>query len=476
MWASLFFFTLIGGGIALWLVARMYRARIEKLETAREKIQSEEDRVFDFLRGLGEAFSEDLKPGDLHRLMVKGACNILQAQGGALYLVSGEGESLVPAYVTDGCPPLVRVPPRVLEQAATTRTAVQSYLRLHAASPEDEGLTEAWREGEALLLNGDDPRLTGLRDAHCTTKAVMLAPLIYGGKTLGVLAVSNGPLERAFIRSDFSVFKAITGQSAFALYNHLVYSQASLKKQLDTDLQTAQDIQRILLPATSPTIEHFEIAGVNIPAQQVSGDYFDYIKIDANRYGVVIADVSGKGVPASLIMAMCRSVLRSNAISIKSPAEVLHRVNRQLYPDMREDMFISLAYVVLDARNNKAVLSRAGHDAPLLYRAADESIHRINPPGMALGIDSGPTFERVTGDFSQALEPGDCLVLYTDGVTEALDQFGDEFGMARMRQSIADSARSGAQGIIERLTDDLRDFIGSHPQNDDITLIVIRRT
>ncbi len=476
MWAFFFFLTLIVGGIAFGWTMRMYRASIAKLEEAREKIQREEDRVFEFLRGLGDAFSEDLKSGDLHRLMVKGACGILQAHGGALYLVSRDGTALLPAFVSDACPPIVEVPERVLEQAAATPTAVQSYLRLHAIAPDEGILGRVWRDRDAAILNEGDARQNGLGGTHRTTKSAMLSPLIYGGKTLGVLAVSNGPMGQPFTENDFSVFKAIAGQSAFALYNHLIYSQANEKKQLDHDLQTAQDIQRILLPATSPKMDHFEIAGINIPAQQVSGDYFDYIQIDPNRYGVVIADVSGKGVPASLIMAMCRSVLRSNAASVKSPAEVLHRVNRQLYPDMREDMFISLAYVVLDARKNTAILSRAGHDAPLLYRAADESVQRLNPPGMALGIDSGATFDRITGDFSQALEPGDCLVLYTDGVTEALDQQGLEFGMPRMKQSIQASAHSGAQGIIERLTDDLRDFIGSQPQNDDITLIVIRRT
>ena len=165
---------------------------------------------------------------------------------------------------------------------------------------------------------------------------------------MGVLAVANGPMSAPFSASDFVVFKSISEQSAFALYNAIIYSEANEKKRLDHDLQIARDIQRILLPSQPPPIDGFDIAGINIPARQVSGDYFDYIKVDDDRLGVVIADVSGKGVPASLIMAICRSVLRAEARLGKSPAEVLRKVNRQLYPDIKEDMFISMAYVILD--------------------------------------------------------------------------------------------------------------------------------
>ena len=265
--------------------------------------------------------------------------------------------------------------------------------------------------------------------------------------------------------------------SSDLLYNAIVYSEANEKKRLDHDLEIARDIQRILLPAEAPAVNGFEISGINIPARQVSGDYFDYIKVDDERLGVAIADVSGKGVPASLIMAICRSVLRSQATQNPSPADVLQKVNRQLYPDIKEDMFISMAYLVLDqARNGSVTLSRAGHDAPLLYKRASESVTPLKPPGMVLGIDSGNVFDRLTNEIAVPLERDDCLVLYTDGVTEAIDTEGNEFGMERLMQSVRASATSGAAAVITRLIDELRNFVGAHPQNDDITMIVIRKT
>ena len=138
-------------------------------------------------------------------------------------------------------------------------------------------------------------------------------------------------------------------------------------------------------------------------------------------------------------------------------------------------MFISMAYAILDRHSSTVTLCRAGHDAPLLFKAKERPVSKINPPGMALGIDSGGVFNRITADFSLTLESNDCLILYTDGVTEALDRQGMEFGMENVIRSILASASDGAAGIITKLTDDLRSFVGMHPQHDDITLIVIRK-
>ncbi|MCE9612331.1 MAG: SpoIIE family protein phosphatase [Chthoniobacter sp.] len=472
MWAAFFFalFAVTAGSFAY--VYRRQREMIVALRRAREKIQLEETRVFDFLHGLGAALSDMSRPSDLHVLIVEGALRILGAHGGALYLADRPGEKLRPAFSTRNCPPFFEVPETVRNAPGFSWP---THLRLHTVGPGDGVLGTIWRDKEPLLLRGEDSRLAPLRAGPLGVTSAMLCPLYYGDQNLGVLAIARGPESEAFQSAEFQIFKAIAEQSAFALYNAIVFSQAAEKRRLDQDLATAHEIQRILLPAESPDIAGFQIAGINVPAQQVSGDYYDYIPVDEGHYGIAIADVSGKGVPASLIMAMCRSVLRSRASGQLSPSSALRIVNAQLFPDIKEDMFISMAYAILESGSSTVTLSRAGHDAPLLYSARDQSVAKINPPGMALGIDSGGVFNRVTSDFSLTLEPNDCLVLYTDGVTEALDAAGDEFGMANVIKAIQASAADGAAGIITKLTDDLRAFVGGHPQNDDITLIVIRK-
>lgn len=474
-WSYLF----VGLLVASWIWFLYHSHKQKKLLTvatkAREKVEVEESRVFEFLHSLGEAFSTDIRSEDLHRLIVESTIRILDAHGGALYMADRDGSALAARFISKSCPPLIEVPSHILQQVSSTPQALQSYLRLHAIEPGEGLVGRTWRDKEPQLLGSHDARLAQLSDATLKTGSAMLAPLVYADHNLGVLAVANGPMSAPFTESDFSIFKAIAEQSAFALYNAIVYSQANEKKRLDHDIQVAQEIQRILLPSAPPALQSFEVDGVNMPARQMSGDYYGYIRIDDRRWGIAIADVSGKGVPASLTMAMCRSVLRSTAVGNREAADVLHRVNRQLYPDIKEDMFISMAYLVVDDESNVITLCRAGHDAPLHYCVKSDTVQKLNPPGMALGIDSGDVFDRITGDFSVSLEKDDCLILYTDGVTEALDSKGTEFGLTRMIESIQASAHEGAAGIKKRLTDDLLKFIGTYPQNDDITLIVIRK-
>src|SRR6266481_9589229 len=476
MWPTLLYAAL-AIAICGWIFTSFrQRRKVHALERSKEEIQVEETLVFDFLHGLGEAFRETIKPHDLHRLIVEGATRILDAHGGALYLTDRRGNKLVPVFLSKGCPPLVPVPGHILHQAATTPAALEGFLRMHSVPPGEGLIGTVWQTAQPVSLADvrDVPELARLRETPLGTASLMATSLLYGKQNMGVLAVGNGPMGAPFTPSDFVVFKSIAEQSAFALYNAIIYSEANEKKRLDHDLEIARDIQRILLPAEAPAISGFEIYGINVPAHQVGGDYFDYIKVDDARLGVAIADVSGKGVPASLIMAICRSVLRSQAPQNPSPADVLQKVNRQLYPDIKEDMFISMVYLILDSAG--ITLSRAGHDAPLLYKHASQAVIPLKPQGMVLGIDSGSVFDRLTSDFTVPLERDDCLVLYTDGVTEALDNDGNEFGVRRMTESIRESAPHGAQEIVKRIIEDVREFTGSVPQNDDITVIAIRKT
>ncbi|MEO6054657.1 MAG: GAF domain-containing SpoIIE family protein phosphatase [Chthoniobacterales bacterium] len=475
MWNLIFFALFITTLCALIFILNRFTRRISELEHARSEIQVEEDRVFEFLHGLGEAFSEGVRSSTLHRLIVEGAVRILDAHGGALYLTDRADASLVPAFITKGCPPLVEVPEHITTQAASVPLALESHLRLRTVSRGEGVIGEAWQNQEAQMVNRSAETTTVMLERSNQADAMMVAPLVYRRKTMGMLAVANGPMSTAFSKKDFEVFKKIAEQSAFALYNEIVYVEANEKRRMDNDLRIAREIQSILLPSESPKVEGYQISGINIPASQVSGDYYDYLAVEENKIGVAIADVSGKGVPASLIMAMCRSVLRSKASGNTSAADVLHQVNRLLYPDIKEDMFISMAYLIIDSVSGKITLSRAGHDAPMLYRARTKQVEVVKPPGMALGIDSGDVFDRVCADFVFEMEPGDLLLLYTDGATEALDENGLEFGLPKLTQGIQASAPMGAPLVIRRLSEDLKNFSGNFPQHDDITLIAIQK-
>ena len=469
--ALLIVFILISAYLA-WRVGLQRRA-LRRLGREWRELQTEEERVFDFLHGLGEAFGGSGGRRELHRLIVESAARILDAHGGALYLVDRSGQFLTPSYISRTCAPLVRVPEHIQTQAAANPVAMESFLRLQSVRPGEGALARVWQEGGAHLFNFDDPALAGLAGEGQRATSALVACLAYRDKILGVLAVVNGPMASAFGPEDLAVFKAIAGQSAFALFSEAVYLEAGEKKRLDSDIQTARDIQSILLPARSPDIAGYEISGLNIPAHHVSGDYFDYLRIDDHRWGIVIADVSGKGIPAALITGMCRTMMRGASPSCRSAAEALRRVNRQLYPDIKEDMFVSMLYVILDTRSGDITMARAGHDPPLLYRAAGREVAPLLPPGMAAGVDSGDVFDRVVSDETVTLARGDGILLYTDGATEALDRHDAEFGVARLTQAVQANAPKGAEATVRNIADELREFAGETPQYDDITLISI---
>lgn len=481
----------------LGLVVFGSRRRVGQLKQSSVEIHQEERRVFDFLHGLGAAFSEGVPSGELNRLIVEGGAHILKADGGALYLADRSGQNLVPSFLAKGCPPLVLLPPNLAAgiREGTGGQAVDSFLRLQAipvgnsllgeacnwinprllSAPEKPQGKERGKEKPGMSVESDEQHQLPGVFVDQGLESVMLGPLHYRGKLLGVLALAKGRGSAPFSEAKKELFQAILEQSAFALFNQAIYLQAGEKHALDHDLQIAREIQKILLPSDPPELSGFEISGLNLPARTLSGDYFDYLPVDDDHLGIAIADVSGKGVPASLIMAMCRSAVRSQSPGHLSPAVVLRAVNRQLYPDMKEDMFISMAYVVVNRHTGEALLARAGHDAPLIYRAATHEVERLNPKGMAVGIDSGGVFDRFCTDFPFRFAQGDLLLLYTDGLTEALDAEGNEFGVERLTGELLESAHDGAVETLHRLARSVQAFSEGQPQHDDITLIGLQK-
>jgi sigma-B regulation protein RsbU (phosphoserine phosphatase) len=463
--------------VVYWQQIRGRRER-EKERAEREAIVNEEQRMFHFLHGLGESLQMDSSPPNMHRYIVTGVAEVVDADGGILYLLENrERPELVPVFQTDRAAPIIPLPADVFElQGLRQRRRLRSFLQLTSV-PRGTGLLGKVLDGggplyvEELLQNQD---FDGTANVLQENLAVLLAPLVYGHKEVGVLAVVRNE-GRGFSPNDREVFGSIAEQSSFALGSAIIHAEAHDKRRLEDEIKRASEIQRILLPKNPPGLTDYSFASVFRPARMVSGDYFDYVAVDDQHFGVGIGDVCGKGIAASLIMAMCRSTLRNNAAGNASPSSVLHAVNRAIFPDIREDMFVSLLYVVLGRDSGEIQLARAGHEPPLLFRRLTCEIETIEPPGMAAGIDDGEVFERSLSDHPVHLDPGDLLLLYTDGVTEAEDEEENEFGLNRLRKVLAGSAASGAQAVVDAVSEALTRFTGTTPQSDDITLIAVEK-
>lgn len=450
---------------------------LQQTQKEKDDILKEEMRMFDFLHQLGEAIEKDITRNQLNKEIVEGFSNVLNADGGALYLLSDDRKNLQPKYISPDCPPLVGVPVEIRNRAQKDPRALDSYMRLAKVSVDEGVLGATLAAGESLHIpnvkNHDAFRDDFVR--YDEDVSALLSPLRYGGRDLGVVAVVKRNQGVGFSENDFEVFRSVSDQSAFAMGNAMIHQELTEKRKLDDEIRTARDVQNVLLPSSDPVIPGYRVCGSNTPARMISGDYFDYIKLQKGYSGVVIADVTGKGVPAGLLMAMCRSVLRLTSQNTLSPSEALVQVNRNLFPDVREDMFVSLAYVVLEHGSGDLCLSRAGHDAPMMFRSNLRKIESIKPPGLALGIDEGDVFERVTKDLPLQMESGDCLLLYTDGVCEAVDKDDNEFGSSRLEGEFLKSAPMGAEAVVESIRQAVSSFAGDLPQMDDITVIAIEK-
>ena len=451
------------------------------LSSEHQSHDAEEHRMFEFLHELGEALYTDTSARKLHRRIVRGTAEVVQARGGALYLHDDQRGLLVPSAVSRDCPPLVELPSAMMDKIGLDAATVRSHFRLQSVLDGAGALGEVFQTGRPLWLRDlrEHPAFAlSAGGGEARVLGVMMAPLTYGSKRLGVLAVARPGAAGPFTAHDFDVFKSLAEQSAFALGNAMIHQEAMEKRRIEDELERASEIQRILLPSRSPEFPGFAFAAACQPAKVVSGDYYDFIRLDETHLGVVIADVSGKGVPASLVMATCRGLMRVSAEQQLSPTAVLQRVNRLLFADIREDMFVSLAYCVLDSVSGDVTMTRAGHDPPLFFHRADGTIEPVKPPGLALGVDRGPVFNRATREMTFRMESGDRLLLYTDGVTEALEASSrDEFGEDRLAAVFRDQAAAGAAAstVLSAVQEALASFTKGARQHDDITLVVIER-
>jgi serine phosphatase RsbU (regulator of sigma subunit)/anti-sigma regulatory factor (Ser/Thr protein kinase)/transposase len=255
-------------------------------------------------------------------------------------------------------------------------------------------------------------------------------------------------------------------------------AQSNLVEQerLQKEMQVAQEIQQSLLPRKVPTLEGYEIGHLYRAAKEVGGDYYDFFSVDDRTVGVVVADVSGKGVPGSLVMTMIRTALRMEARGNRSASDVMAKMNAFVTEDMRKGMFVTMFYVVLDSVNRVVTYASAGHNPMILYRGGSRTTYFLKPKGIPVGIDvpDSELFKKTISVERLTLRQDDLLIIYTDGITEAMNPFREQFGEGRLLASIRKLGHLPATEFAAALDREIHDFTLGAPQNDDITLVAIR--
>ncbi len=366
--------------------------------------------------------------------------------------------------------------------------------RLEMVAAVGKVVTEEWQAQAHFPLTGRHPAVTALVEGRMLTargaedaedRALhdrfglhrylrIFLPLLAGGEPLGTLELGYG-VGRVRISDGYKrTLGEFATQVAIAVHNMLLLRRTdeALARKL-AELSVGREIQLSLLPKVNPSVPGWQFAAMYEAARDVGGDFYDFCELPGTptRLGVVIADVADKGVPAALFMAVSRTIIRSVAISGRSPASALMRANQLILADSQADLFLSAIYLILDPVTGRVSFSNAGHNRPLLVRAATGQLSELTLRGIVLGAFDDITLQDDTLD----LAPGDALVLYTDGVTDALNGDGEEFGEQRLFDVVQASASGTAEQILWSITGALAGFIGETEQADDVTCVVIKR-
>src|SRR6266705_3290795 len=305
-------------------------------------------------------------------------------------------------------------------------------------------------------------------NARPRTNSEMVAPIISNNEVIGVFDLESDELN-AYSNDDLEVLMLLASQVAIIIEKVMLHDQLIEKQRLETQLEVARQVQLELLPPRDPQLEGFDISAYNFPTEEVSGDYYDWVRIYDDQIGIVVADVSGKGVPAALLMAFLRASLRAASHIGYAPHISMSKVNYLLWESIESNQFVTAFYGILDATNRTLAYANAGHNPPLL-KNADGTSRFLEQGEVPLGMFRDTRYY----EHYLTIAPGELLVLYTDGVTEATNPAGEEFGPERLVRSVKAARDRSARELIDAVQRDVVDWTDGRGAHDDVTFFVIK--
>jgi len=446
-------------------------------EEERTSLLEERRIVLDYMHTMVDAVGERLSREELYQRIVH--ASILSTGALSACLFEKGADNLMRGVAVEGLFPPHRPISDTQKMELGTRAKLIDRVLRSESFPVGEGIVgrvAATGRGELVADAPRDPRIVKHDDPALLVRSVIAAPIMVRGQLIGVLCVCNAADGLPFTETDYSLVAALAEQAGLAVHN-ADFVALQVEQQLhDLDLSLAADVQSMLLPRDLPAISGLELDARYLAAQKVGGDFYDVIRLDAQRIGLAIADVSGKGISASLLMAICRTQLRAVAARHTSPARVVSEINRELSADLRAGMFVTMIYAVIDLGRNEVTFARAGHELPLFARRTGTGVacEYVGAEGMPIGLVDADSFEAIIVERTTAFEPGTTLLLYTDGLTETPNAEEKEFGSARLADTVHAHHDRGVVELNDAIFSAVERF-GSGRLRDDFTLLTVRR-
>jgi len=356
--------------------------------------------------------------------------------------------------------------PCVFEAEAVRGYDIEELTNLHLKL--GEGLIGQVALTSEPIISSDVRKNPNYINARGQTRSEMVAPIISNTEVIGVFDLESDEFN-AYSDDDLQVLMLLASQVAIIIEKVMLHEHLIEKKRLEGQLEVARQVQLELLPAKDPQLEGYDISAYNFPTEEVSGDYYDWVRIYDDQIGLVIADVSGKGVPAALLMAFLRASLRAATHIGYSPHISMAKVNYLLWESIERNQFVTAFYGILDVTNKTLTYTNAGHNPPILLKQNGD-VSFMNRGSVPLGMFRDTRYH----DYYLTTEPGDLLVLYTDGVTEAQNEKEEEYGRDRLAQAVRSNHELGARDLITALHTEVVDWTGGRGATDDVTFFVIK--
>ncbi len=428
------------------------KTRIKLLEEENKRLNGIIQEL-SILNDIAVAISSTLSLDRIIDLIVERCIKHFEVEQGAIMLI--EKEKKQPALYT-----MVR---------RIDQTNYKMPFRLN-----DQLIEWMMKNSKPLIINdfSSNPYFRNTDSSRFIIHSLLAVPLILKNRMIGVLVLFNKKNKKGFTYGDQRLLSIIATESTQVIENARLYKQEQEYKRIKEELRMAFKIQRDLLPSELPKIPTYEIFAINIPARSVSGDYYDFENISSNSELLFcLGDVSGKGMPAALLAANLQATLRGQFLLNDSIKENLKNTSYILYKNTSPEKFATLFYGKLNYRTNRLIYSNAGHNPPFFFHKRSEKISRLDRGGMILGIMEDSVYEEGAIDF----ELEDLLLIYSDGISEAMNESDEEFGEKKIEEAIYQNYSKAPKELVEEIIFQVKEFSGKRTQSDDMTLIAIKR-
>ena len=398
-----------------------------------------------------KALNSTLELDRLLEVILETALGLVDGDRGTVYLVDDERKELWSRVFKGGERIEIRLP---------TGSGIAGYV---AATGDTLNIPDAYFDAR---FNPEIDKVTGYR-----TRSILCMPMKNrAGRIVGVFQILN-KRTGAFGTEDETVLDALSSHAAIAVENARLYEQERLKIAMEKDLQAAREVQMMLIPKRLPSSPGYAFAAVTIPAREVGGDLYDFTVKESGQIALCLGDVSGKGLAASLLAANVQATLRDQAFTPGAASECVRRSNLLLYENTGNEKFVTLFYAVLDPTAGTLTCCNAGHERPYLLRA-DGTLSRLTAGGTVLGIMEDFPYEQET----VTLKSGEVVLIFSDGVTEAMDGAGEQLGEGPIEEVLRKHGAAGPEAVREALVAAVRAHAGGAAQADDITIVVLKKT